>query len=66
MTQYFLGADLGGTKTHVMIADETGRGIGFGEGGPGNHESIGYELMQANLKEAVEASLRSASLSRDR
>jgi N-acetylglucosamine kinase-like BadF-type ATPase len=65
MTEYFLGADLGGTKTHIMIADKDGRVVGFGEGGPGNHEGIGYELMTANLTEATAAAFRSAGLRRD-
>ena len=43
MVQYFLGADLGGTKTRVMISDSNGSLLGFGESGPGNHESVGYE-----------------------
>ena len=63
MIQYFLGADLGATKTHVMIADETGKLLGFGESGPGNHESVGYEVFQANLHEAVKAALQEAKLS---
>jgi N-acetylglucosamine kinase-like BadF-type ATPase len=63
MPHFFLGADLGGTKTHVSIAAETGRVIGFGEGGPGNHESVGYEDMQLNLQAAVSAALHSAGLS---
>lgn len=65
MTEYFLGADLGGTKTHSMIADDTGRVIGFGESGPGNHESVGYEGFQANLHQAVAATLHSAGLAKD-
>ena len=62
MTQYFLGADLGATKTHVMIADEKGNLKGFGESGPGNHESVGYEVFQANLHEAVNEALREAKI----
>jgi len=63
MTQFFLGADLGGTKSHVMIADETGLVLGFGESGPGNHESVGYEGFECNLHEAVKAALQSAGIS---
>ncbi len=47
MTHYFLGADVGSTKTHVAIADETGRVLGLGEGGPGNPEDVGYEGLAA-------------------
>lgn len=62
MIQYFLGADLGATKTHVMIADEMGNLLGFGESGPGNHESVGYEVFQANLHEAVNAALKESKI----
>ncbi len=54
---YYLGADLGGTKTHMVIADETGRIIGFGESGSGNHQNVGYDgmlkTMQAGLAQAI-------------
>lgn len=62
MTHYYLGADLGATKTHVLIADELGRIKGFGEGGPGNHEAVGYEGFQANLQEAVKMTFKEANL----
>ncbi len=56
-SQYFLGADIGGTKTHVLIADETGRAVGFGEAGPGNPEMVGYDGMAAILRTAGEQAL---------
>ena len=62
MTQYYLGADLGGTKTHCMIADETGRVIGFGTGGPGNHESVGYAAVGENLRESARLAFSSAGI----
>ena len=55
--RYFLGADLGGTKTHMVIADENGRAIGFGEGGPGNHQSVGFDGMFTALLSALEQAL---------
>lgn len=33
---YYPGADIGATKTHALIVDQTGRAPGFGESGPGN------------------------------
>ncbi len=63
MTQYYLGADLGATKIHVIIADEQGIVKSFSEGGPGNHESVGYERFQSNLQEAVKEALNTANLS---
>ncbi len=65
MTAYFLGADLGGTKTHCMIADETGKVIGFSKSGPGNHESVGYDGFQTNLHQAVFSALKMAGLSKE-
>ena len=62
MTQYFLGADLGGTKTHVMISDDSGHALGFGESGPGNHESVGYKGFRANLNQAAQQALTSAGV----
>lgn len=55
---YFLGVDTGGSKSHALIADESGQAIGFGKGGPGNWESIGYPGLTKVLlnitKQAVE------------
>jgi N-acetylglucosamine kinase-like BadF-type ATPase len=65
MTQYFLGADLGATKTHVMIANELGNVKGFGEGGPGNHEVVGYEGFKVNLHEAVKIALKTSGINAD-
>lgn len=65
MTAYYLGADLGGTKTHCMIADETGKVIGFSKSGPGNHESVGYDGFQTNLHQAVFSALKMAGLSKE-
>jgi Predicted N-acetylglucosamine kinase len=59
---YFLGADLGGTKTHVMIADASGHALGFGESGPGSHESVGYTTSRQNLAQATAAALEAAGL----
>jgi N-acetylglucosamine kinase-like BadF-type ATPase len=61
---YFLGADIGATKTHTLIADETGRVIGAGNGGPGNHETVGYEGFRNSLSDAVNCALKSAALGR--
>ena len=60
--RYFLGADLGGTKTHMVIADETGRAVGFGESGPGNHESVGFDGMYKTLADGLNSALTSAGL----
>ena len=62
---YYLGADLGATKTHTLIADETGRALGFGESGPGNHESAGYDGMFQSMQDGMEQALRAAGLNKE-
>src|SRR5512136_2640866 len=63
MKRYFLGVDVGGTKTHALIADENGQACGFGEAGPGNHEGVGYDGLAAALQIAVEQALARAAIS---
>jgi N-acetylglucosamine kinase-like BadF-type ATPase len=65
MCAFYLGADLGSTKTHVIIADADGRVVGFGKSGPGNHESVGYAGFQANLQQSVRLALAAAGLEPD-
>ncbi|MCK7531701.1 MAG: hypothetical protein MZV63_12070 [Marinilabiliales bacterium] len=60
--RYFLGADLGATKTHTLIVDETGRAVGFGESGPGNHETVGYDGMFEAMHTGMEYALKAAGL----
>lgn len=62
MIRYFLGADIGGSKTHVLIADETGQAVGFGESGAGNHEVVGYDGLTAALDQAIKAALSGPNL----
>lgn len=53
----YLGIDVGGTKTHALVIDETGQIISFGEAGPGNHQNVGYagmlETLRLVLKRAI-------------
>lgn len=62
---YYLGADLGATKTHTLIVDATGRAVGFGESGPGNHETVGYDGMFESMNSGMEQALRMAGLKKD-
>jgi N-acetylglucosamine kinase-like BadF-type ATPase len=63
--RYFLGADLGATKTHTLIVGETGRALGFGESGPGNHETVGYDGMFQSMNSGMEQVLRAAGLRKE-
>ncbi len=62
---YFLGADIGATKTHILITDGTGQALGLGEAGPGNHEVVGYPGMLAAIQTAATAALAQAGLTLD-
>lgn len=59
---YFLGADIGATKTAALICDEHGRAAGSGIGGPGNPEDIGYEGMEKAIRQAVGEALHEAKI----
>ncbi|MCA9873266.1 MAG: hypothetical protein KC441_06415 [Anaerolineales bacterium] len=51
--RYFLGADLGSTKTHMVIADENGRILAFSRSGAGNYQSVGYDGMSRAIEEGL-------------
>ncbi len=63
MTQYFLGVDAGGTKTHALIVNENGQAVGFGRGGRGNWEGIGLDGLTQALKTAIAGALETAQIS---
>lgn len=65
MAEYFLGADVGATKTHVIIAEPDGKVIGFGESGPGNHDSVGYDGLFEVLYAACQQATHSAGVRLD-
>ena len=62
--RYFLGADIGSTKTHTLIVDETGRALGFGESGAANHETVGYDGMFKSMHNGLEQALRGTGLTK--
>src|SRR5688572_19062594 len=64
MTRYFLGVDIGGTKSHALIADETGTAIAFAEGGAGNHESVGWDGYEATITRIVEQAIAMAGITK--
>jgi N-acetylglucosamine kinase-like BadF-type ATPase len=59
---YYLGIDIGATKTAALICDENGNFVGDGQGGPGNHETVGFDGMQKSVKAALDAALGNAQL----
>lgn len=66
MANYFLGADVGSSKTHVLISDDAGQALGFSESGSGNHEVVGYSGLARALDEATKGALAAAGLSIDK
>lgn len=61
-TGFVLGVDVGSSKTHAVISDFNGRGVGFGRAGAGNHEVVDYPGLVAALKQAVSQALTQANL----
>lgn len=61
---YYLGIDIGATKSHALIADQNGRAVGFGQSGPGNHEIVGYHGLAAALQAVTEQALVEAGIDR--
>jgi len=62
MTNYYLGIDIGATKSHALIADDKGMAVGFGHAGPGNHEVVGWDGFRAILQNITQQALASAGI----
>jgi N-acetylglucosamine kinase-like BadF-type ATPase len=60
--KYFLGVDVGATKTHALIADDTGQVAGFGQAGSGNHEVVGFEGFKGEVSAAAKQALDQAEI----
>jgi len=65
MPTYFLGVDIGGTKSHALIADGDGNALGFGTYGPGNHEEVGYEGLRTALQTVTDKAVIMAGITKD-
>jgi len=58
----FAGYDCGGTKTTCILADEYGRVLGKGTGGPSNFLSCGFSIASASIKESTKQALSCAGI----
>lgn len=58
----FLGIDVGGSKTHALLADESGQVLGFGYGPGGNPEMAGYSGLTAAMQIAMQQALAGAGV----
>ena len=63
--KYYLGIDVGSSKTHAVIADETGTCMGFGKAGGGNHQGMGYERLSEVLQTSFAAACKTAGIAKD-
>jgi N-acetylglucosamine kinase-like BadF-type ATPase len=63
--RYFLGVDVGSSKTHALIADETGNCISFGKAGGGNHQGMGYERLTDVLQKSFVAASQLSGMEKD-
>jgi N-acetylglucosamine kinase-like BadF-type ATPase len=60
--QYFLGIDVGSSKTHALIADGTGHCHGFGKARGGNHQGVGYDGLVKVLQQSFEQASQMAKV----
>jgi len=56
--RYFLGIDVGSSKTHALIVDEAGQCIGFGKAWGGNHQGVGYDGFFSVIEESFNGALQ--------
>jgi N-acetylglucosamine kinase len=60
--KYVLGIDGGGSKTACLVADETGKFLGYGSGGPVNTNYVRRERVIGSMTSAIEAAVEGAGL----
>jgi N-acetylglucosamine kinase-like BadF-type ATPase len=65
MRSYFMGIDIGATKSHALIADEAGHAVGFGEAGSGNYENVGWDGLRQALRAVTGHALTTAGIDRE-
>lgn len=61
---YYLGIDGGGSKTLALVSDESGRILGRGMSGCGNHQ-VGADLADRNIRKAAEDALAEAGIGKE-
>src|SRR5215216_5283107 len=62
---YFLGIDVGSSKTHALIADETGQCTSLGHAGGGNHQAMGYERLTEVLQKSFTTAIQISGVEKD-
>lgn len=62
--RYFLGIDVGSSKTHALIVDEAGQCLGFGKAWGGNHQGFGYDGFLAVIEESFNGALQMSGVNK--
>ena len=65
MTDYFLGVDVGGTKSLAWLCDERGHLLGTGQAGSAIHQGDDYDITANVLDNITSQALREAGIGRD-
>jgi N-acetylglucosamine kinase-like BadF-type ATPase len=60
--RYILGIDGGGSKTACLAADETGKLLGYGRGGPVNTNYVQHDRVVESMTCAINAAIEGAQL----
>ena len=61
---YFLGVDVGNSKSHALIADANGRCLGFGQAGAGSWEAVGWQGAERVLHDIVNQAITQAGITK--
>jgi len=64
MRMYFMGVDVGGTKTDVLIVDHTGKILSFLKTKGANFQGVGVERSLQIINQAIDEALSKAELNR--
>jgi N-acetylglucosamine kinase-like BadF-type ATPase len=64
MADYYLGVDIGNTKSLAVVADADGKCLAMGRAGCGNHEAIGADGFAAVLNDIVTQALTQSGVDR--
>jgi N-acetylglucosamine kinase-like BadF-type ATPase len=63
MVDYFLGVDVGSSKTQALVTTAEGRVLGLGQAGGGNPDVVGMATFQQVVAQAAQQALAVAGLS---
>jgi N-acetylglucosamine kinase-like BadF-type ATPase len=64
MADYYLGVDIGNTKSLAVVADADGKCLSMGRAGCGNHEAIGADGFASVLNDIVSQALSQSGVAR--